>query len=398
MKILLCVTGGIASYKAIDLTSKLRQRGHEVIVLMTDSAKQFVTPLSFQALSRNDVHSDIFFENDPSMIKHIGLGDWADINIIAPATAHTIGKIAHGLSDNMVTATIIASTKPTFIAPAMNSDMYLHPAVQKNLETLKSYGYHLLEPGAGFLACGYVAVGRMMEPLDIINQVENYEIASTYNADYKGKNILITAGPTIETIDAVRYLTNKSTGRMGYSIAEAAASRGANVTLISGPTQIEPPKNVTVIPVTSAEDMFNAVKSHMEHQHIIIKSAAVADYTPVHTQTGKMKKQDSDLTLQLKRTTDILNYLGEHKTNQILVGFAAETEQVAHYAKGKLKKKNADVIIANNVGDTTIGFKSDNNEVEMFFKDGHSVKIEKMTKKLLAHRLLTELKSIDTIR
>ncbi|WJP98617.1 bifunctional phosphopantothenoylcysteine decarboxylase/phosphopantothenate--cysteine ligase CoaBC [Macrococcus bovicus] len=396
MKILLSVTGGIAAYKAIDLTSKLVQRNHEVKVMMTPSAREFITPLPFQALSRHEVHSDIFDETEPDVIKHIDLADWADVNIIAPATASTIGKLAHGIADNMVTTTLIASTKPTFIAPAMNSNMYSHPAVQENIRKLSAMGYHFIDPGSGFLACGYIAKGRMSEPLDIIRAVEAFQVAKQYQNDLKGKKILVTAGPTIERIDAVRYLTNNSSGRMGYAIAEAAQLRGADVTLVSGPVQLEVPNNVRFIQVESAAEMFDAVTKRMD-QDIIIKAAAVADYT-TERQHGKIKKKDEDLTLTLQRTQDILKYLGEHKTTQYLAGFAAETEQVEMYARGKLAKKNADVIIANNVGDSSIGFKSDQNAVEMFFRNGMSRKIGKMPKRELAHEILTAIKQDIHVR
>ncbi|TDM15054.1 bifunctional phosphopantothenoylcysteine decarboxylase/phosphopantothenate--cysteine ligase CoaBC [Macrococcus bovicus] len=396
MKILLSVTGGIAAYKAIDLTSKLVQRNHEVKVMMTPSAREFITPLPFQALSRHEVHSDIFDETEPDVIKHIDLADWADINIIAPATASTIGKLAHGIADNMVTTTLIASTKPTFIAPAMNSNMYSHPAVQENIRKLSAMGYHFIDPGSGFLACGYIAKGRMSEPLDIIRAVEAFQVAKQYQNDLKGKKILVTAGPTIERIDAVRYLTNNSSGRMGYAIAEAAQLRGADVTLVSGPVQLEVPNNVRFIQVESAAEMFDAVTKRMD-QDIIIKAAAVADYT-TERQHGKIKKKDEDLTLTLQRTQDILKYLGERKTTQYLAGFAAETEQVEMYARGKLAKKNADVIIANNVGDSSIGFKSDQNAVEMFFRNGMSRKIGKMPKREMAHEILTAIKQDIHVR
>lgn len=398
MKILLCVTGGIAVYKAVDLTSKLVQAGHEVKVLMTDSAQKFVTPLPFQALSRNEVHTDLFDETDPEVIKHIALSDWADINIIAPATASTIGKLANGIYDNMVTTTLSASLKPTFVAPAMNSKMYDNPVVQKNIATLKAMNYHFIDAGSGFLACGYIAKGRMAEPADIVEVIHRYQQAVKYQDDYKGLKVLVTAGPTIERIDAVRYLTNRSTGRMGYALAEAAAERGAEVTLVSGPVSLTPPNNVKVIQVESADDMFRAVQSHYQDQQIIIKAAAVADYTPEQVIEGKLKKKEGSLNLAFQRTEDILLYLGQHKTTQYLAGFAAETNDIEKYARGKLEKKNADVIIANNVGDQTIGFKSDDNAVEMFFKDGSRYVIGKQPKSSIAHEILTAIKRDRDVR
>lgn len=387
MKILLGVTGGIAVYKAIDLTSKLVQNGHEVRVIMTESAQQFVTPLAFQALSRNPVYTDIFIEQNPTEIQHISLGDWADIMVIAPLTASTLGKIAHGISDNMLTATVLAFTKQIYLAPAMNSNMYSNQAVLDNIITLQQRGFKFIEPGEGFLACGYVAKGRMSEPLDIMKYITEDSIEK----DLTGKKVLITAGPTIETIDPVRYLTNRSSGKMGYNLAEAASLRGADVTLISTDVGLPVPNGVRHIKIESAQDMFDTVKNNME-QDIIIKAAAVADYTPTETYQQKLKKQEGDLTLTLKRTQDILKYIGEHKTTQFVVGFAAETEHVEKYARGKLVKKNADVIVANNVGDKSIGFKSNDNAVTMYFKDGTYIDIPKQSKLNIAHEILSHVK------
>ncbi|MBQ5153617.1 bifunctional phosphopantothenoylcysteine decarboxylase/phosphopantothenate--cysteine ligase CoaBC [Macrococcoides caseolyticum] len=387
MKIVLGVTGGIAVYKAIDLTSKLVQNGHEVRVIMTESAEQFVTPLAFQALSRNPVYTDIFVEQNPAEIQHIALGDWADIMIIAPLTASTLGKIAHGISDNMLTATVLAFTKTIYLAPAMNSNMYNNPAVTDNIQTLLKRGFKFIEPGEGFLACGYIAKGRMSEPLEIMKFIAEDNIEK----DLQGKKVLITAGPTIETIDPVRYLTNRSSGKMGYSLAEAANLRGADVTLVSADVGISVPNGVRHIKTESAQDMFNAVRDNME-QDIIIKAAAVADYTPVETHDQKLKKQEGDLTITFKRTEDILKYIGEHKTTQFVVGFAAETEHVEKYARGKLVKKHADVIVANNVGDKSIGFKSNDNAVTMYFKDGTHIDIPKQSKLNIAHEILSHVK------
>lgn len=387
MKIVLGVTGGIAVYKAIDLTSKLVQNGHEVRVIMTESAEQFVTPLAFQALSRNPVYTDIFVEQNPAEIQHIALGDWADIMIIAPLTASTLGKIAHGISDNMLTATVLAFTKTIYLAPAMNSNMYNNPAVIDNIQTLLKRGFKFIEPGEGFLACGYIAKGRMSEPLEIMKFIAEDNIEK----DLQGKKVLITAGPTIETIDPVRYLTNRSSGKMGYSLAEAANLRGADVTLVSADVGIPVPNGVRHIKTESAQDMFNAVRDNME-QDLIIKAAAVADYTPVETYDQKLKKQEADLTITFKRTEDILKYIGEHKTTQFVVGFAAETEHVEKYARGKLIKKNADVIVANNVSDKSIGFKSNDNAVTMYFKDGTHIDISKQSKLNIAHEILSHVK------
>ncbi|MEB6196286.1 bifunctional phosphopantothenoylcysteine decarboxylase/phosphopantothenate--cysteine ligase CoaBC [Mammaliicoccus sciuri] len=393
--ILLAVTGGIAAYKAIDLTSKLTQSGYQVRVMLTEHAKQFVTPLAFQAISRNHVYIDTFDEKDVSEIQHITLADWADAVIVAPATANTISKLANGLADNMVTSTLLATTAPVFIAPAMNVHMLEHPSTVENMSRLRNYGYKFIAPGEGYLACGYVARGRMEEPITILTIIDDYfkEQAQPQTFALKGKNVLVTAGPTVEKVDAVRYFTNRSSGKMGYALAEAARDLGANVTLVSGETNLTQPVGVEFVQVTSAEDMFQAVKSRMNDMDMIIKAAAVADYTPVETSEHKMKKKDGDLQLTFKRTTDILKYLGEHKDKQYLVGFAAETDNVEEYAMGKLKKKNADVIVANHVANEAIGFRSSDNEVDMYFANGDKVPIAKASKQNVAIKILNEITS-----
>lgn len=393
--ILLAVTGGIAAYKAIDLTSKLTQSGYQVRVMLTEHAKQFVTPLAFQAISRNHVYIDTFDEKDVSEIQHITLADWADAVIVAPATANTISKLANGLADNMVTSTLLATTAPVFIAPAMNVHMLEHPSTVENMSRLRNYGYKFIAPGEGYLACGYVARGRMEEPITILTIIDDYfkEQAQPQTFALKGKNVLVTAGPTVEKVDAVRYFTNRSSGKMGYALAEAARDLGANVTLVSGETNLTQPVGVEFVQVTSAEDMFQAVKSRMNDMDMIIKAAAVADYTPVETSEHKMKKKDGDLQLTFKRTTDILKYLGEHKDKQYLVGFAAETDNVEEYAMGKLKKKNADVIVANHVANEAIGFRSSDNEVDMYFANGDKVPIAKASKQKVAIKILNEITS-----
>lgn len=393
--ILLAVTGGIAAYKAIDLTSKLTQSGYQVRVMLTEHAKQFVTPLAFQAISRNHVYTDTFDEKDVSEIQHITLADWADAVIVAPATANTISKLANGLADNMVTSTLLATTAPVFIAPAMNVHMLEHPSTVENMSRLRNYGYKFIAPGEGYLACGYVARGRMEEPITILTIIDDYfkEQAQPQTFALKGKKVLVTAGPTVEKVDAVRYFTNRSSGKMGYALAEAARDLGANVTLVSGETNLTQPVGVEFVQVTSAEDMFQAVKSRMNDMDMIIKAAAVADYTPVKTSEHKMKKKDGDLQLTFKRTTDILKYLGEHKDKQYLVGFAAETDNVEEYAMGKLKKKNADVIVANHVANEAIGFRSSDNEVDMYFANGDKVPIAKASKQQVAIKILNEITS-----
>lgn len=394
--ILLAVTGGIAAYKAIDLTSKLTQGGYDVRVMLTEHAQQFVTPLSFQAISRNAVYTNTFLEENPAEIQHIALGDWADVIVVAPATANIISKLSHGIADDMVTTTLLATTTPKFMAPAMNVHMFENPRIQANIQTLIDDGYHFIEPGEGFLACGYVAKGRMAEPLEIkavIDRQGQKNAEKIQSAYFRDKKVLVTAGPTIETIDPVRFVSNRASGKMGYAIAEALQKVGAEVTLVTGPTSIEAPRHVEVVQVTTAEDMFQAVRQRFKQQDIIFKTAAVSDYTPVDPLPHKMKKQNGDVTVTFKRTQDILKYLGEHKTTQKLVGFAAETQNIESYAQDKLARKNADVIIANNVGDTSIGFSSDNNEVSLYFKDGTFETLQKGPKKKLAFQILSILES-----
>ncbi|HDV6277266.1 TPA: bifunctional phosphopantothenoylcysteine decarboxylase/phosphopantothenate--cysteine ligase CoaBC [Staphylococcus pseudintermedius] len=394
--ILLAVTGGIAAYKAIDLTSKLTQGGYDVRVMLTEHAQQFVTPLSFQAISRNAVYTNTFLEENPAEIQHIALGDWTDAIVVAPATANIISKLSHGIADDMVTTTLLATTTPKFMAPAMNVHMFENPRIQANIQTLIDDGYHFIEPGEGFLACGYVAKGRMAEPLEIkavIDRQGQKNAEKIQSAYFRDKKVLVTAGPTIETIDPVRFVSNRASGKMGYAIAEALQKLGAEVTLVTGPTSIEAPRHVEVVQVTTAEDMFQAVRQRFKQQDIIFKTAAVSDYTPVDPLPHKMKKQNGDVTVTFKRTQDILKYLGEHKTTQKLVGFAAETQNMESYAQDKLVRKNADVIIANNVGDTSIGFSSDNNEVSLYFKDGTFETLQKGPKKKLAFQILSILES-----
>ncbi|MEK5169858.1 MULTISPECIES: bifunctional phosphopantothenoylcysteine decarboxylase/phosphopantothenate--cysteine ligase CoaBC [Staphylococcus] len=393
--ILLAVTGGIAAYKAIDLTSKLTQAGYEVRVMLSNHAQEFVTPLSFQAISRNPVYTNTFKEETPEEIQHVSLGDWADAIIIAPATANTIAKLSVGIADDIITSTLLATETPKFVAPAMNVHMYENPRTQHNIEVLRGDGYQFIEPGDGYLACGYVAKGRMEEPLQIvsvINQFFNNDKVSS-DSSFSGKRALVTAGPTVEVIDPVRYVTNRSSGKMGFALAEALRDKGAEVTLITGPTQLTDPTGINVIHVQSAEDMFNAVKERYDAQDIVFKAAAVSDYTPSEVLEHKMKKREGDLSVTFKRTTDILKYLGDNKKHQYLVGFAAETQNIEAYAQDKLARKNADVIISNNVGDQSIGFSSDDNELMMHFKNKDVVSIKKGKKVELAKQILDELET-----
>ncbi|MDR4886551.1 bifunctional phosphopantothenoylcysteine decarboxylase/phosphopantothenate--cysteine ligase CoaBC [Fredinandcohnia sp. QZ13] len=387
--ILLCVSGGIAVYKAAALTSKLTQSGANVKVIMSESAMKFVTPLTFQALSRSDVYFDTFDEKNSAVIAHIDLADWADLVVLAPATANSIGKLANGIADNMITTTLLATTAPVWIAPAMNVHMYDHPAVKRNIEILAKDGYQFIEPSEGYLACGYVGKGRLEEPEKIVKLISAHFSEQPL---LQGKKILITAGPTRERFDPVRFLTNRSTGKMGYAIAEAANKMGAEVTLISGPTNLPAPPNVRVIPVESAEEMFTQVMGFYKQSDIVVKSAAVADYRPKQVYDGKMKKKAGDLVLELERTTDILKTLGDQKEHQFLVGFAAETDNIEEYAKRKLVSKNLDMIVANNVTTQGAGFGSDTNLVTIYKKDGTLKELPMMTKLDVARELLREVK------
>ncbi|MFS0782360.1 bifunctional phosphopantothenoylcysteine decarboxylase/phosphopantothenate--cysteine ligase CoaBC [Bacillus sp. 1P06AnD] len=392
--ILLCVTGGIAVYKAAALTSKLTQQGANVKVVMSHSASKFVTPITFQALARNEVYTDTFQENNPKVVAHIDLADWADLVLVAPATANIIAKMANGIADDMISTIMLAVTADVFIAPAMNVHMYNHPAVQRNMNILKQFGYHFIEPGEGYLACGYVGKGRLEEPESIVEKLQQYYGAQNGNPVLQGKKVLITAGPTREAIDPVRFITNHSTGKMGYALAAEAAALGAEVTLISGPVQLKAPAGVRVVPVISAQDMYQSVMEEMEAQDVIIKTAAVADYRPKVVHSQKIKKKEGDLSIDMERTNDILMTLGKKKDKQILIGFAAETEQVEQYAKAKLEKKNADMIVANNVSVEGSGFGADTNAVVIYEKNGETTELPLMSKREVAQRILEKAASM----
>ena len=384
--VLLGVSGGIAAYKACALTSKLTQQGANVKVIMTESATKFVSPLTFQALSRNPVYTDTFDEKVAEKIAHIDLADWADIFIIAPGTANIIGKIANGIADDMITTSILATKAEVYIAPAMNVNMYEHPAVIKNMQTLVNYGYHFIEPGAGYLACGWVGKGRLEEPETIIEVIKSHQNSPPLLV---GKKVLISAGPTREVIDPVRFFTNRSTGKMGYKLAEAAAEMGAEVTLVSGPVNLDTPLgSIKRIDVTTAEDMYKVMTNEFSSHDIVIKAAAVADYRPKVTYDNKIKKQDGTLQVEMERTKDILKALGEKKTNQFLVGFAAETQNLREYGLDKLKRKNLDAIVVNNVVQDGAGFGSDTNIVTYFNKKLEEHAIPKATKKEVARQIL----------
>lgn len=385
-KILLCVTGGIAVYKAVALVSKLTQAGYDVRVIMSESARQFVQPLTFQAMSRNDVYTDTFDEKDSRVIAHIDLADWADLIVVAPATANTIGKYANGIADDMITTTLLAATKPVWMAPAMNVHMYDHPAVLQNIDTLYKRGIRFIEPSEGYLACGYVGKGRLEEPEQIVERIN--EFFGPRHLPLRGKKVVITAGPTRERIDPVRYVSNFSTGKMGFAMAKAAAELGGDVTLIAGPVHLDTPPNVNRIDVESAEEMYQQVVAHFEETDILIKTAAVADYRPKHLAPQKIKKQDGDTLLEMERTTDILATMGQQKSHQVIIGFAAETNDVTTYAAGKLEKKNADYIVANDVTMEGVGFGTDTNQVTVVSKQGIQ-EFSMLPKEALALELLT---------
>lgn len=388
-KILLCVTGGIAVYKAVALTSKLTQAGAEVRVILSESATKFVTPLTFQAMSRNEVYTDTFDEKNPKVIAHIDLADWADLILVAPATANIIGKLSNGIADDMISTTLLAATAPVWIAPAMNVHMYDHPAVKKNMQVLAGYGYSFIEPGEGYLACGYVGKGRLEEPETIVAVLKQF--FQPVKSSLAGKTVIVTAGPTREKIDPVRYLSNHSTGKMGYAIAAEASKLGAKVLLISGPVSLAPPANVEIIKVESAQEMYDAVLDRFNTADVVIKTAAVADYRPKVIYDSKVKKQEGSQHLELERTNDILLQLGKEKKHQLLIGFAAETNDVEEYATAKLKRKNADMIVANDVKREGAGFGFDTNIVSIYKKDGNVIHLPLMSKNEVAKQLLTEI-------
>lgn len=368
--ILLGVTGGIAAYKAAALASALIKQHASVEVVMTRNATEFVTPLTFEQLTGRRTMVDTFDRNFSHQVEHISLAERTDLVIIAPATANVCAKLAHGLADDMLTTTVLACRCPKLIAPAMNTNMYENPVTQDNLKTLRHYGWDVIEPASGRLACGAVGKGKMPEPEDLLQHILRY-LALPH--DLTGKKVLVTAGPTQESLDPVRYLTNHSTGKMGYAIAKMAMLRGAEVTLVTGPTAIAPPPFVKVIPIKSAQDMYEAVAGNAPTANFIFKAAAVADYTPAEYNDNKMKKKDGDLSIPLKRTQDILKYLGENRQpNQVICGFSMETENMLENSRSKLIKKNVDMICANNLKVAGAGFGVDTNIITVITKDSHT--------------------------
>lgn len=388
--VLLCVTSSIAAYKSAYLARLLVRKGYNVNVIMSQNATEFITPLTFERLTGNRCITDTFEKNYTYDVKHISLAKASDAVIIAPATANIIGKLANGIADDMLSTTVMACKCPVFIAPAMNTNMYENPIVQHNMKKLKTFGYNFIEPQSGLLACGDVGKGKMEEPEKIAEYIYR-ELQC--EKDLKGKKIIVTAGATMESIDPVRYITNHSTGKMGCAIAKQAMLRGADVTLIAANMTAQAPEFVRVINVKSAEDMFNAVKAEFDNCHIVIKAAAVADYTPVTTYDNKVKKKDSDMSIELKRTVDILKYLGENKKNQFLCGFSMETENMLENSRAKLKKKNVDMIVANNLKVKGAGFGTDTNVVTII-TENNVTELPIMTKEKAADNILTEILAI----
>ena len=379
------VTGGIAVYKALDVISALRKKDIEVHVIMTESASKFVNPLTFQSISQNMVVTDMFAEPKAWEIQHISLAQKADLMLIAPATANVIGKISNGIADDMLSTTVMATKAKVLIAPAMNTNMYQNPIVQNNISKLKDFGYKFIEPASGRLACGDIGIGKLADVNIIVERV--IEELEDKEQDLLGKKVLVSAGPTIAPIDPVRYITNRSTGKMGYAIAKEARDRGAEVILVSGPTNLEPPKNVKIINIKTNEEMKKEILQNFKWADIVIKSAEVADYKPKEYSKEKIKKGEGDINICLTRDNDILKFLGEIKTHQVLVGFAAESDNVLENAERKLKNKNLDFIVANDITSSDTGFGSEDNKVVILSKNNEKLELEKMSKKKVASNI-----------
>lgn len=388
--VLLGVTGSIAAYKIAYLASALMKQHANVHVLMTKNAVNFINPITFETLTGNKCLVDTFDRNFEFSVEHVSLAKQADVFMIAPASANVIGKLANGIADDMLTTTVLACTCKKYVSPAMNTNMYLNSVVQENLEKLKKHGFQVIDPASGYLACGDTGPGKMPEPETLLQYIL-YECA--FEKDLAGKKMLVTAGPTQEALDPVRYITNHSSGKMGYAIAKMAALRGADVTLVSGQTALDPPMFVNFVSVTSAKDMFDAVTSVSDEQDIIIKAAAVADYRPVSYSDQKIKKKDDELSISLERTDDILKFLGDRKKEgQFLCGFSMETENMIENSRAKLEKKNLDMIAANNVKVAGAGFAGDTNILTLITKD-KEISLELMSKEDAASRLLDLVKS-----
>lgn len=382
--IVLGICGGIAAYKSVDLLRRLVKLGARVRVIMTNSATHFVSPMTFEVLSENQVCVDLFDAKDDAAIRHIAWAEAAHGVVIAPATANMVAKLAHGIADDALSTFMLAVTCPVMICPSMNSNMYEHPAHRRNLNQLEGDGCHILAPGEGSLACGTIGPGRLPEPAVIVDRLASFLTPD----DLAGKNVLVTAGPTREAIDPVRFISNPSSGKMGYAIARAAEYRGARVTLITGPVCLDPPHNVEVVPVVTVDDMADAVFARLEQSHVVVKVAAVSDYRPVKTEAHKIKKRHDRMQLTLERTTDILKTVGQRKNGQVVVGFAAETRNMEAYARKKLEEKHLDMIAANLIGPPDSGFASDTNRMTLFFADGRKETLDVMDKDAVAHLIL----------
>ena len=385
-KIVLGVTGGIAIYKVVDLVSKLRKQGVQVRVVMTEHAQQFVTPLLFKEISGNPVAVSMWNANQEFSVEHIALAEWADLFLVAPATANILGKMAGGIADDLLSTTLLATKAPIVVCPAMNTNMYEHVAVQANIALLKQRGVQVMSPARGFLACGAVGAGRLPEPPEIIDYLS--AVVASLEGDMRGLKVLVTAAGTREPIDPVRYVGNRSTGKMGYAIAAVAAARGAQVTLVSGPCSLPKPANVVVKYVETTKQMLDACMELYQDTDIVIKAAAVADYKPHTVAEQKIKKQEDNLVITLDKNPDILKTMGAAKSKQILVGFAAETQNLLANAGEKITKKNLDMIVANDVTQSGAGFGTDTNIVKFLFPDGTRRELPQMSKAEVAQELL----------
>lgn len=391
-RIVVGVSGGIAAYKACDLVSKLSKKDYEVKVILTKHAEKFVSKLTFEALCHNYVETDLFDESNEDPIAHITLAKWADLMIIVPATANIIAKVTHGISDDLLSTTFLACNKHKMICPAMNTQMYENPITQKNIQACKDLGYQILDPVVGHLACNDTGKGKMIEPADIVEAIDNY-----FNTSNKlsGKTVLISAGPTQEAMDPVRFISNHSSGKQGYAIAKAAKAMGANVILVSGPVQLEKIEGIETIDVTSALDMFEAIKQNADKADYIIMAAAVSDYRPENIAEHKIKKSDDTIEMTFVKNPDILAYLGQHKTKkQIICGFAMETQDLDKNAKEKLEKKNCDMLIANNLFVSGAGFQTDTNIVSLLTKDSIE-HLPKLSKEELGQKILETMMKIE---
>lgn len=389
--VVLCVTGGIAAYKAADLTSRLRKKGASVYIIMTESATHFITPLTLEVLSGNRVVTDMFDRAFTWEVEHISLAKRADVFVIAPATANIIGKAAHGIADDMVSTTLMATRALIVMAPAMNTNMYENPVVQQNMELLRERGVCFAAPVSGHLACGDTGSGKLADPADIVRVIED----ALTPKDLSGLSVLVTAGPTREAMDPVRFLSNHSTGKMGYAIAERARARGARVTLVSGPVALTPPEGVEVVPITSALDMYDAVLSRLPRLDWVIKAAAVGDYRPATCADDKLKKKQDDMSVALVRNPDILKEIGARKNDhQTVCGFSMETRDLINNSRAKLEGKNCDMLVANNLRTAGAGFAHDTNVATLLYRDGSAESLDLMAKDSLADIVLDRMLAI----